>query len=99
MEDFKAKISTAGKVVFVDYFADWCGPCKVIGPLFEALSEQFPDAIFIKVNVDEVEAAAEDYKVESLPTFMVFKEGKNVAQMVGANKEQLEKFIKEHAKA
>ncbi|XP_003740903.1 thioredoxin-1 [Galendromus occidentalis] len=98
-DDFKARIKTPGKVVFVDIFATWCGPCKVIAPVFEKLSSEFPDCVFIKVNADEVEAVTEEYDVQALPTFLVFKEGALLDRMTGSNSEKLKQLIKTHAEA
>ena len=62
------------KKVVVDFYAEWCGPCKKIAPLFEAMSKQYKDTInFVKVNVDEAEDIANLYDVSSLPTFISFQ--------------------------
>ena len=68
--------------VFIDFYADWCGPCKQIAPFFATLSKTHsrPDLLaFVKVNVDEAKDVAMKYRVSAMPTFMFFKEGKQVA--------------------
>ncbi|OQR73836.1 thioredoxin H1 isoform 1 [Tropilaelaps mercedesae] len=92
-EEYKKFITTPGKVVFVDFYATWCGPCKFISPEFEKLSTQYPDCLFIKVDVEEVEKASEENNVSNLPTFMAFKDGKKIDDMVGADVENLRKFV------
>ncbi|HAM64119.1 MAG: thioredoxin [Firmicutes bacterium GWF2_51_9] len=82
-------------VTLVDFYADWCGPCKMIAPTLEQLAVQFEGkAEIIKVNVDETEDLAMRYKVMSIPTLILFKDGKTVAQTMGyQSKAMLEKFI------
>jgi len=82
-------------VTLVDFYADWCGPCKMIAPTLEQLAVQFEGkAEIIKVNVDETEDLAMRYKVMSIPTLILFKDGETVAQTMGyQSKAMLEKFI------
>ena len=71
--------------VFVDYYADWCGPCKMMAPLVEKMEEKFQGKIKIgKCNIDENMEIAQTYKVASIPTFILFKEGIAVGTYVGA---------------
>jgi thioredoxin 1 len=94
---FGQVLSDAGdKTVFVDFTAGWCGPCKKIAPVFQALSESTPEATFVKVDVDANSAVAKKYSVESMPTFIAFKRGQKVAQMSGANEPALRKFVADH---
>ncbi|CAO4360635.1 unnamed protein product [Caenorhabditis nigoni] len=94
-EDFKTQLSLAGaKPVIVDFTAVWCGPCKMIAPAFEALSNQHLGAVFLKVDVDVCEATCATYGVSSMPTFIVFQNGRNVETMKGANREGLEAMVK-----
>ena len=71
--------------VFVDFWAEWCGPCRMVGPVVEELSGDYDGKIkFVKVNVDEANALASKYNVFSIPTLMIFNKGEIIAQQVGA---------------
>mmetsp|Transcript_31391 Transcript_31391/g.97133 ORF Transcript_31391/g.97133 Transcript_31391/m.97133 type:complete len:179 (+) Transcript_31391:1021-1557(+) len=76
-------------VAVVDFSATWCGPCQKIAPVFEKLAEGVPDALFAKVDVDEVSDASQHYGVSALPTFLIFKNGKEVARIQGADEAAL----------
>lgn len=84
------------KTVFCDFWAAWCGPCRMLAPVLETLSEKYSDnAEFVKVNVDENEAAAAKFGISSIPNVLAFKNGKAVASNLGFVPEaQLETFIK-----
>lgn len=69
--------------VLVDFYATWCGPCKMLSPIIEQLAEELPNVSFIKVNVDEHEDLAREYQVMSIPTILVFQEGKIVKKQIG----------------
>lgn len=82
-EDFDKVINSG--VVLIDFFADWCGPCKMMEPVIEELDSELKEKIVIaKVNVDESSDLASKYQVFSIPTFILFKDGKEVERMVGA---------------
>jgi len=72
--------------VFVDFWAEWCGPCRMVGPVIDELSGDYDDEKikFVKVNVDEANALASKYNVFSIPTLMIFNKGEIIAQQVGA---------------
>ena len=71
--------------VFVDFWAEWCGPCRMVGPVVEELSGDFDGKVkFVKVNVDEANELASKYNVFSIPTLMIFSNGEAIAQQVGA---------------
>ena len=93
IEDFK--ILTTNNVVIVDFYAIWCGPCKMISPKFEEMSIQpkYQNIRFAKVDVDDVPEIANEYQVQSLPTFMGFKNGKFAGEIKGANLENLTKLV------
>ena len=81
--------------VVVDFFATWCGPCKMLGPVFEELSTEINDIKFIKVDIDEHEDLCRKYKVMSVPTLIVFDKGKEVKRNIGfIPKDRLKEFIK-----
>ena len=74
------------KVVFADFFATWCGPCKMLAPMIEAISEkpEYADRVeFVKIDVDEEEELAESYGIMSIPTLLIFKNGELVKTQVG----------------
>ncbi len=80
----------------VDFYATWCGPCKMLSPVFESVSEEIKDTKFIKVDVDKFEELCRNYKVMSVPTLILFENGKEVKRKIGfIPKEQLIKFIDE----
>jgi len=82
--------------VFVDFWAEWCGPCRMVGPVIDELSGDYDDGNikFVKVNVDEANALASKYNVLSIPTLMIFNKGQIVAQQVGvASKESYKNMI------
>jgi len=93
---FQKEVLEAGQPTFVDFWASWCGPCKMIGPIFEELSKEYSGKIkFAKVNVDENHKTPANYGVRGIPTLMMFKEGKVFEQVVGAvPKSQLENIVK-----
>lgn len=89
-------MSTEPKHILVDFYADWCGPCKRIAPELEKLSKSYPDVTFIKVNVDTLQELSQKYAVASLPTFMVFKQGNltPLKSTVGANIQNINTMLK-----
>lgn len=73
-----------GKPVLVDFFATWCGPCKMLAPVLEQLSEEFGNtAAICKIDVDQEMTLAQRYGVQSVPTLVLFKDGKEAARLVG----------------
>jgi len=85
------------KVVVMDAYATWCGPCKVIAPKLVEFSDAYTDAHFVKVDVDKLPDIAQKYGVKAMPTFFIFKDGEKVAEVVGADPKRLEAVIKDHA--
>ena len=83
------------KSVFVDFYADWCGPCKMAGPVVEALAGIHTDVKFVKVNVDNNPDIAQRYGIMSIPTMIAFKNGEEVATSLGFRpQEELEEIVK-----
>ncbi len=83
-DQFQKEVAERKGLVMVDFYADWCGPCKLTSPIIEELSEEYTDVSFVKVNVDNNQELASQYSVFSIPTFIVFKDGKLATQFVGA---------------
>ena len=83
-QNFDAEVLQSDKTVLVDFYADWCGPCKMMAPTVEALAEELEGtAVIGKLNVDENEEIAMKYGVMSIPTLIVFKNGQAVDKKVG----------------
>ena len=78
------QIITADIPTLVDFWADWCGPCKMMHPVFESLSKKYPKIKFARVNVDQNQNIAMRFAVQSIPMFIMFKSGQIVDKMVGA---------------
>ena len=95
-QELKDLLQVSEKPVFVDFYADWCGPCKMLAPVLAELSEQYADkAVFVKVNVDENEEAAMAHRISSIPNVIAFKGGAAVANQLGfAPEAVIENFIK-----
>ena len=83
-ESFEKIIAQNGKTVLVDFWATWCGPCRMIAPVLEEVAKERPDVIVCKVDVDEERELALEYGVSSIPTLLVFRDGKVVNQSIGA---------------
>lgn len=81
-EDFD-QILKDNEAVFVDFYADWCGPCKMVSPIVEELAGERTDVKFIKVNVDDVPEVAERFGIMSIPTLIYFKNGEVAGQTLG----------------
>lgn len=83
-ESFEKIIAQDGKTILVDFWATWCGPCRMIAPVLEEVAKERPDVTVCKVDVDEERELALEYGVSSIPTLLVFRDGKLVNQSIGA---------------
>ena len=93
-ENFEAEVlNTSGKVI-VDFYADWCGPCKMLAPILEKISLEHPESKICKVNVDESTALAQKFGVMSIPTIVVFEDGNAKETSVGlVSKSKIEEML------
>ena len=84
-DNFESEVNSSEKPVLVDYWATWCGPCKMVGPIVEEIAIEFSDQLKVgKLDVDSNQASAAQQNVMSIPTLAIFKGGELVAQQVGA---------------
>ncbi len=94
-DSFSSDVLGSDKPVLVDYWAEWCGPCKMIAPVLEEVAEEYADKLSVaKLNIDENQATPPKYGIRGIPTLMIFKNGDVAATKVGAlSKSQLLEFI------
>ena len=93
-ENFEQEVLKSDKKVIVDFWATWCGPCKMIAPIFEELASEHTDVKFAKINVDEQVELCLKYKVSSIPTLLIFEDGEVIDKVVGyREKEELEEQL------
>ena len=96
-DNFDATVLQADKPVVIDFWAPWCGPCKVMSPIIEELAGELENVTVAKVNVDDNPALAQQFNVLSIPTFLVFKGGQVVEQFSGSmSKEALKEKVEKH---
>ena len=88
-ENFESEVLNANETVLVDFYADWCGPCKMMAPVIEELAEELQEKAKVgKINVDESTDTATQYDVMSIPTIIIFKNGKEVKRFIGVRDKQ-----------
>ena len=94
-KSWESGVIRSPRPVFVDFWAEWCGPCRMVSPVVEELAQEYDGTVdFVKVNVDDAGELASQYNVFSIPTLALFKDGKMISQQVGAaSKESYKKMI------
>lgn len=94
-ENFQKEVLESDKKVLVDFYADWCGPCKRLSPIIEEIAGEEEQVKFVKLNIDDAQDIAIEYQVMSIPTLVIFENGKEVNRSVGLiDKEKLKELIK-----
>ena len=83
-DNFQNEVLNSDKPVLLDFFASWCGPCRMVGPILDEIAQEREDIKVCKVNIDEQPELASRFRIMSVPTLMVLKDGKIVEQSIGA---------------
>lgn len=92
--NFEEEVLKSGKKVLVDFYANWCGPCKMLKPVLDSVAEEHDDVKLVSINVDEAESLAMTYGISSIPCLIKFKNGIEVDRSIGfKSKEEIEKLI------
>ena len=82
-DEFKEKVINSDKPVLVDFYATWCGPCKMIAPILEEIAQEHPEYLIVKVNVDEEPELAREFRIASIPALFVIRDGEVTDNVVG----------------
>ena len=94
-KNFKQEVLESNKTVLIDFYADWCGPCKMLSPIVDEVAEENEDIKVVKINIDEVQDIAVEYQIMSIPTLVVIKNGKEVNRSVGViDKSEILELVK-----
>ena len=96
-ENFENEVLKSSKPILVDFWAEWCGPCKAIAPSLEELSEEMANKLkIVKINVDENPSISQTYSIRSIPALMIFKDGEKISEKMGAlPKSALQSWVNE----
>ena len=94
-ENFENEVLKSEKIVLIDFYAEWCGPCQMLSPIVEQVANENDNIKVVKINVDNAQDIAMDYGVMSIPTLVVIKDGKEANRVVGlVSKSEIERMIK-----
>jgi len=85
VDTFQQEVLNSDKIVLVDFWADWCGPCKMLAPIIDQIADAHPEVKVCKVNVDTEPSLAIDYQVMNIPNIIIFKDGQKVDQAIGVH--------------
>lgn len=97
LSELDAILKEAGsKLVIIDFFATWCGPCRMIAPYIEELADTHKDVVFLKVDVDEADEVASKYAINVMPTFIYLKNGQKVTEVTGSSQEKVKEALEAH---
>ena len=94
-DNFEKEVLKSDKPVLIDFNADWCGPCRMLRPVIDELSEERSEYKFVSINIDKEEDLAEQYNVSSIPCLVIIKDGEEVSRSIGFKpKDELESFLR-----
>ena len=95
-KNFEEEVLKSDKTVLIDFWASWCGPCRIMSPVVNEIAEEMKDAVKVcKINIDEEQNLAVKYNVMSIPTFVVIRDGKEIGRTIGVqDKEEIKKMLK-----
>mmetsp|Transcript_10167 Transcript_10167/g.19048 ORF Transcript_10167/g.19048 Transcript_10167/m.19048 type:complete len:104 (+) Transcript_10167:212-523(+) len=96
LAEFDVLVGHETKLIVIDFTASWCPPCRMIGPIFEKMAEEFPDAVFVKVDVDQADDIAGQCGIRAMPTFQFYKGGQMVEEFSGASEQKLRATVTKH---
>ena len=95
-KNFEEEVLKSDKTILIDFWASWCGPCRMMSPVIDEIAEEMQDTVKVgKINIDEEQNLAVKYNVMSIPTFVVIKAGKEIGRTIGVqDKEEIKKLLK-----
>lgn len=96
LKQFTKFVDSNEKVSVIDFYATWCGPCKALEPIFNALAQRVPEVQFGRVDVDEAQDIAQEYGISAMPTCLFFNGGEKIDKIIGANPPKLVQLIQTH---
>uniref|UniRef100_A0A914ZN27 Thioredoxin n=1 Tax=Parascaris univalens TaxID=6257 RepID=A0A914ZN27_PARUN len=96
-EEFESLLSSSDdRLIVIDFYATWCGPCKIMGPKFEKMSDEYKEALFIKIDVDEEEEISDSYEVKVMPTIVLIRNREKLEAIEGNTPDEVRKAIEKY---